>query len=234
MYERVLVIDDDPDLLDMLKLGLESSGFTALTARNGREGICKAYKHHPDAIVMDLMMDEMDGWTACRRLRDVCDTPIMILSARTAREDVVEGLSLGADDYMTKPCSLDELWARLHALIRRGTPRRDARDEQIYDDGTLWIDFRSGTVKREGTIVRLSPTETRLLLCLAAERGRIVPRKELLVKVWGVEYADAVEHLSVYIRYLRQKIERDPSHPQYVQTRYKMGYYFAGREGRPG
>jgi two-component system KDP operon response regulator KdpE len=147
---------------------------------------------------------------------------------------VVEGLSLGADDYMTKPCSLDELRARLHALIRRGIPRRDARDKQIYDDGTLWIDFRSGTVKREGTIVRLSPTETRLLLCLAAERGRIVPRKELLVKVWGVAYADAVEHLSVYIRYLRKKIERDPSRPQYVRTRYKMGYYFAGQEDAPG
>jgi DNA-binding response OmpR family regulator len=230
VYERVLLIDDDPDLLDMLKLGLETSGFTALTARTGQEGICQAYKHHPDVIVMDLMMDEMDGWTACRRLRDVCDTPIMILSARTAREDVIKGLSMGADDYMTKPCSLHELRARVHALVRRSVKKQDHEGQRMYDDGVLQIDFRSGIVRREGEIVRLSPTETRLLLCLAGERGRIVPREELLAKVWGEGYDEAQTYISVYIRYLRKKIEPDPASPQYVCTRWKMGYYFAGQD----
>jgi DNA-binding response OmpR family regulator len=228
VYERVLVIDDDPELLNMLKLGLETDGFTALTAHNGREGICKAYKYHPHVIVMDLMMDEMDGWTACRRLRDVCDTPIMILSARTAKMDIVRGLSMGADDYMTKPCSLNELGARVRALVRRSAKQAREAKAQTYDDGFLQIDFRGGTVRRQGEIVRLSPIETRLLLCMAAERGRIMPRKELLVKVWGEGYADASKHLSVYICYLRTKIERDPAHPQYICTRWKMGYIFAG------
>ncbi len=112
VFEQVLLIDDDPDLLDVLKLSLEGGGLTTITAHNGREGIRQAYRHRPDVIVMDVMMDEMDGWTACQRLREVCDTPIMILSARTAKEDVVKGLSTGADDYMTKPCSLIELRAR--------------------------------------------------------------------------------------------------------------------------
>lgn len=230
MCKRVLLIDDDPDLLDMLKLGLEVGGFTALTARNGREGIKQAYKSHPDVIVMDLMMDEMDGWTACRRLRDVCDTPIMILSGRTTREDVVAGLSMGADDYVTKPCSIEELQARVHALVRRSERHGDAAQVRVYDDGDLQIDFDNETVRWQGEIVRLSPTETRLLLCLAAERGRVVPREELLVKVWGEGYANALSHLSVYIRYLRKKIEPDPAHPQYVCTRWKMGYYFEGRD----
>ena len=232
MYERVLLIDDDPDLLDMLKLGLESGGFTALTARNGREGICQAYQHHPDVIVMDLMMDEMDGWTACRRLRDVCDTPIMILSARTAKEDVVKGLSIGADDYMTKPCSLNELRARVQALIRRSVKKKSVGEKQVYDDGVLQIDLGSGTVKRRGEIVRLSPTETRLLLCLAAQRGQVVPRKELLAQVWGDGYVDAQSHLSVYVRYLRTKIEPDPANPHYICTCWNMGYYFGGQDAR--
>jgi DNA-binding response OmpR family regulator len=147
---------------------------------------------------------------------------------------VVEGLSMGADDYMTKPCSLDELRARLRALIRRGDREGDEEGEQVYDDGTLRIDFRSGTVRRQGEIVRLSPIETRLLLCLAAERGRIVPRDELLAKVWGAGYASALSYLSVYIRYLRKKIERDPGNPQYVRTRWKMGYYFSGQGAAGG
>jgi DNA-binding response OmpR family regulator len=229
VYERVLLIDDDPELLDMLKLGLESGGLTAITACNGREGIQQAYEHHPDVIVLDLMMDEMDGWTACQRLRDVCDTPIMILSGRTGREDIVRGLSLGADDYLTKPCSLNELRARVHALIRRSDRGRGRDADLIYDDGTLQIDFRTETVRLRGEIVRLSPTETHLLLCLAGKRGQIVPREELLSKVWGAGYANALGYLSVYIRYLRQKIERDPADPQYIRTRWKMGYYFAGQ-----
>jgi DNA-binding response OmpR family regulator len=202
---------------------------TALTARNGREGIGQAYKHHPDAIVIDLMMDEMDGWTACRRLRDVCDTPIMILSGRTAREDVVKGLSMGADDYMTKPCSLNEFRARVRALIRRGARQDTGEEGQVYDDGTLRIDFQSGMVRRRGEIVPLTPTETRLLLCLAAERGRMVPRAQVLNRVWGTGRATSRDHLSVYIRYLRKKIEPDPDNPRYVCTRWRMGYYFAGQ-----
>ena len=233
MYERVLLIDDDPDLLDMLKLGLESGGFTALTACNGQEGICQAYKYHPDVIVMDLMMDEMDGWTACQRLRQVTDTPIIMLTARTDEEDIVKGLSLGADDYLTKPCSFAELKARILALLRRSGTQLPAREVGIYDDGHLSIDVRRGVVMRDGHEISLSPTEARLLMYLVSQRGRIVPHSELLVKVWGSEYAKEMSYLAVYIRYLRQKIEDNPSHPVYIRMRWKVGYYFGGKESVP-
>jgi DNA-binding response OmpR family regulator len=197
VHKRVLLIDDDPDLLDMLKLGLESGNLIAITAHDGREGIQQAYKHHPNVIILDLAMGGMDGFTACQRLRDVCDTPIMILSGRTDRRDIVKGLSLGADGYVTKPCSLNELRARVHALLRR-SEREHGRDaDLIYDDGTLQIDFRTEMVRPRGETVRLSPIETRLLLCLAGKRGQIVLREELLARVWGAEYGAAASPLSV-------------------------------------
>jgi two-component system KDP operon response regulator KdpE len=232
MNEKVLLIDDDAGLLTLLQLGLEREGFSVVTAKNGKEGIRQAYETRPDVVVLDIMMAEMDGWTTCQRLRHVCDTPIIMLTAKTGGDDIIKGLSLGADDYLTKPCSFDELKARIRAVLRRsGEPTREDV-QSVYDDGTLHVDLRDGTVRRNDQIVELTPTESRLLMYLASQRGRIVPHKELLINVWGPEYAKEMGYLSVYIRYLRQKIEDDPAHPRYICTRWKVGYYFAG-DGTP-
>ena len=230
MNEKILLIDDDSGLLTLLQLGLEREGFSVVTAKSGKEGVRRAYESRPDAIILDVMMAEMDGWTTCQRLRHICDTPIIMLTAKSGGEDIIKGLSLGADDYLTKPCSFDELKARIHTVLRRssGGPREDK--QTVFDDGILQVDLRDGTVVRRGERVDLTPTELRLLMYLASQRGRIVPHKELLVNVWGPEYADEVGYLSVYIRYLRQKIEDDPANPHYICTRWKVGYYFVGEE----
>jgi two-component system KDP operon response regulator KdpE len=233
MNEKVLLIDDDAGLLTLLQMGLEREGFSVVTAKNGKEGIRQAYEHRPDVVVLDIMMAEMDGWTTCQRLRHVSDTPIIMLTAKTGGDDIIKGLSLGADDYLTKPCSFDELKARIRAVLRRsGEPAREDV-QSVYDDGKLRVDLRDGTVHRDGVLIELTPTESRLLMYLASQNGRIVPHKELLINVWGPEYAKEMGYLSVYIRYLRQKIEDDPAHPRYICTRWKVGYYFSGDGGTP-
>ncbi len=226
--QKVLVIDDDSGLLTLIRLGLERAGFTVIIANSGKEGLQRAYETHPDVIVLDVMMPEMDGWITCQRLRSICDTPIIMLTARSGQADVLKGLSLGADDYLVKPCSFDELEKRICSATRRATA--GSRDEwrAIYDDGILCIDLKNGTVTRRGEEIRLTPTESRLLMYLVSQKGRIVPHRELLISVWGPEYADALRYPSVYIRYLRRKIEDDSSNPHYIRTRWRMGYYFAG------
>ena len=228
MNEKILLIDDDSGLLTLLRLGLEREGFTVITADTGKEGLRRAYEVRPDVIILDVSMPEMDGWATCQRLRSMCDTPIIMLSAMQGQADVLKGLSLGADDYLTKPCSFDELKARIRTVLRR--TKGDSGDtwRATYDDGNLCIDLKDGTVARRGEGIHLTPTESRLLMYLVSQKGRIVPHRELLIGVWGPEYAEEVGYLSVYIRYLRQKIEDDPANPRYVCTRWRMGYYFAG------
>jgi DNA-binding response OmpR family regulator len=228
MNEKILVIDDDSGLLTLLKLGLEREGFTVITADSGKEGLRRAYEARPDVIVLDVMMPEMDGWLTCQRLRSMCDTPIIMLTAKTDQADVLKGLSLGADDYLTKPCSFDELKARIRTVLRRANVGTQEDWRAIYDDGNLRIDLKDGTIARQSEVVHLTPIESRLLMYLVSQKGRIVPHKELLIGVWGPEYAEEVSYLSVYIRYLRRKIENDPSNPHYIRTRWRMGYYFAG------
>lgn len=228
MSEKVLLIDNDNGLLTLLRLGLEREGFTVFTAENGQEGLKRAYEIRPDIIILDIMMPEMDGWATCQRLRYMCDTPIIMLTAKSANEDILKGLSLGADDYLIKPCNFDELKARIRTVLRRARKGVDTVWRSVYDDGTLRIDLSDGTVMRQGEVVGLTPTESRLLLYLVSRQGHIVPHQELLISVWGPEYAKEVSYLSVYIRYIRQKIEDDPEHPKYVRTQWGVGYYFAG------
>ena len=231
MGEKILIIDDDIGLLTLMRIGLEKEGFAVVTANGGADGLRKAYETHPDLILLDVMMPGMDGWTTCQRLRYVSDTPIIMLTARSDRTDVCKGLTLGADDYLTKPCNFDELKARIQTVLRRSTAHSNASWRDAYDDGSLRIDLTDGTVTRRGEVIPLAPTESRLLLYLVCQKGRIVPKKELLLSVWGPEYEDEDGYLSVYIRYLRRKIEDDPSDPRYIHTRWRVGYYFSGAEG---
>ncbi len=231
--EKALIIDEDPGLLALLRFGLEQDGFTVVTVDHGTEAVRAAYDSHPDVIILDVAMKESDGWGVCRRLRTMSDVPIIVLSGSADEQDVIRALSLGADEYLTKPRGLEELKARVRAVLRRAKISRTEVWEPIYDDGTLRIDLVNGAVKRHGEVIHLTPTESRLLLSLLSRRGEVVPHRELLINAWGPEYAEAVDYLSVYVRYLREKLEEDPSNPQYIRTRWGIGYYFAG-DGSPG
>lgn len=227
MNETILVIDDDTGLLRLLQLGLEREGFSVLTASGGKDGLRQAYQARPDLVILDVMMADIDGWTTCQRLREMSDTPIIMLTARGDEKDVLRGLTLGADDYVAKPCSFDELKARIHALLRRAKTPANSTWRTAYDDGRLMVDLSTGIVSLNGSPVHLTPTESRLLMCLMSQTGQVISHKELLTRVWGPEYSDEVGYLSVYVHYLREKIEDDPANPQYVRTRWGMGYYFA-------
>ncbi|MBN1486653.1 MAG: response regulator transcription factor [Anaerolineae bacterium] len=229
MVEKILVIDDDPGLVTLLQLGLERDGYKVITADNGKEGLRVAYESRPDVIILDLMMPDMDGWTTCQRLRNICDTPIVMLTAKSSQADILRGLSIGADDYLTKPCNFDELKARIRTVLRRTNLTNAGGWRATYDDGSLHIDLTEGMVKRDGETLDLTPTESKLLLYLVSQKGRVVPHKELLMSIWGPEYEKEIGYLSVYVRYLRQKLEDNPSNPQYVRTRWGIGYYFAGK-----
>lgn len=231
--QKALIVDEDPGLLALLRFGLEQDGFTVVTVQDGREAVRTSYDSHPDVIILDVALEDADGWDVCRRLRSMSDVPIIVLSSSGDEHDVIRALSLGADEYLTKPRGLEELKARVRAVLRRAKISRMEAWRPIYDDGTLRIDLVNAAVTRHGEVIHLTPTESRLLTSLLSRRGEVVPHRELLINAWGPEYAEAVDYLSVYIRYLREKLEEDPSNPQYIRTRWGIGYYFAG-DGSPG
>jgi DNA-binding response OmpR family regulator len=173
------------------------------------------------------MMPTIDGWTVCQRLKQVCESPVIFLTAKSDTQDVVRGLSIGADDYMVKPCKLEELKIRLRKLLSQSPDLNQSNPQSAYDDGSLRIEAENGRILRHDEIIDLTPTETRLLNYLVNQRGRVVPHGELMTHVWGPQFTEDVKYLSVYIRYLRQKVEIDPAHPQYILTKHRVGYYFA-------
>ena len=229
MNRTILVIDDDQDLALMLKSQLERRNYRVVVASNGREGLQKAYQARPDLVILDIMMPEMDGWEVCNRLRELSNVPIIMLTARNMKGDVVKGLESGADDYLTKPFRASELEARIQAVLRRSknAAGQISSHSKFYSNGYLTIDFDRRIVKVQGKTVDLTPTEFRLLSSLVRNEGRVLPHRYLLTEVWGPEYADEVDYVKLYIRYLRLKIEEDPSDPVYIQTEWGVGYRFS-------
>ena len=232
MNEKILIIDDEPVLLTLLQRGLELEGFRVITAQSGEEGFQKACESHPDAIILDIIMPGTDGWTTCQQIRRISDSPIIMLTARASAKDAVKGLSMGASDYLTKPCSFGKLRSRIHSALRQDDTGPADHLQWVSEDGALEIDFRDGTVTRRGDLVELTPTESRLLTYLASRRGQVVSHAELLTNVWGPEFAEERTYLSVYIRYLCQKIESDPDHPRYIRTHKDAGYYFTSKRSQ--
>jgi len=222
---KILLIDDDQDLLGVLTLGLEQEDFLVVTAADGSEGLRAAYRDHPDLIVLDIMMPGVDGWETCRRLRELSEVPIIMLTAKTMATDVVKGLALGADDYVTKPFSTAELIARVQACLRRAESRDPFQRPATIVSGELMIDLAGRKVTISGEAVDLTPTEFRLLAYLARNRGRVVLHQTLLREVWGPEYADELDYLRLYVSYLRHKIEKDPANPEIIRTAWGQGYY---------
>jgi two-component system, OmpR family, KDP operon response regulator KdpE len=186
----------------------------------------------PDLVILDVMLPDMDGFEVCRRLRENSSVPILMLTARTNDTDKVEGLDAGADDYLTKPFSTSELLARVRALLRRVRSNDTEGLGAKFACGDFAIDFQRRKVEMRGEEVRLSATEYKLLAELCRNAGRVILREELLARVWGSGYRNEVEYVWVYIGYLRNKLEKDPRHPEYILTYPGVGYSFRGSEGQ--
>ncbi|MEJ2598331.1 MAG: response regulator transcription factor [Anaerolineales bacterium] len=226
MTEKILIIDDDEDLTQMLVGRLSYRGYEVYAANNGLDGLRLAYRYHPDLVILDLMMPEMDVFEVCSRLRELSDVPILILSAKDADDDVIKGFQLGADDYISKPFRVWELESRLIAIMKR----TKSTEEKVYDDGVLQVNLLKQQVSLREAPIHLTPTEFRLLGMLLKRRDTVVEREELLDEVWGEGYQDAKENLAVYIHYLRRKLRNKQNGHQYIRSRWGVGYWFATRQ----
>ncbi len=225
MHPKILVIEDEQDLVELLRMKLKREGYQVLSANDGVEGLQILHEQHPHLILLDLMLPRMDGWETCRRVREYSDIPIIILSALETVDHKVRGLALGADDYVTKPFSPKELVARIGAALRRyGYPLAESLTVEV--DNHLVVDRARRRVAADGRWIKLSPTEYRILNCFLDNVGRILTHQSLLTQVWGWEYAEETDYLKVYIHHLRKKIERDPREPCYILTERGLGYRF--------
>ena len=225
----LLLIDDDVSFCAAMRLIFTRKGFQVEMAHNAISGLQKAYALKPDLVILDIMLPDMDGWQTCRRFREMSDVPIIMLTALGSEENVVKGLNLGADDYIVKPVAVNELIARIRALLRRSSrPNSTERKhrEPIFTYDYLVVDFDKYEVTVAGKKVKLSPTEFRLLSVLSRHQGRLLPHEYLLSEVWGPEYVSEEEYLRLYISYLRRKVEKDPSKPSLIHNEWGVGYRF--------
>ena len=219
---KVLVVDDEPALARALAINLRAHGWEVVTAADGRSALEAAAREHPDVIVLDLGLPDLDGTEVIAGLRGWTSVPIVVLSARQHGEDKVEALDLGADDYVTKPFAMNELMARLRAAVRRS--QESSPSASVVTAGDLVIDLARKRVARQGVDVRLTPTEWAFLELLARNAGRLVTREQVLREVWGPAYEHEAHYLRVYAAQLRRKLEDDPAHPRHLVTSPGLGY----------
>jgi two-component system, OmpR family, KDP operon response regulator KdpE len=220
---RVLVIDDEAPILRALKINLTARKYEVSTAADGASGLAAMAREHPDVLILDLGLPDMDGTDVIRGVRGWTSTPIIVLSAAGQESRKVAALDAGADDYVTKPFGMDELLARLRAAVRRASP---APDEPVISTADFTVDLARKVVSRGGADVRLTPTEWQLLEVLVRHAGRLVTQRQLLAEVWGPAYQTEANYLRVYVANLRRKLEPDPSAPVYLLTEAGMGYRF--------
>lgn len=226
MGKKVLIVDDEKNIVDILRFNLVKEGFETIEAYDGELGYEMAMSEKPDLILLDIMLPKMDGFTVCRKLRQTSNTPILMLTAREEEVDKVLGLELGADDYITKPFSTRELMARVKANLRRMSSDEYKQNGNILEIGTLVIDMDRYEVKRENKPLELTLREFELVKFLALQQGQIFTRENLLEKVWGYEYYGDVRTVDVTVRRLREKLEKDPAEPEYIMTKRGVGYFF--------
>lgn len=222
---KVLVVDDEPQIVRALRINLSVRGYEVITAATGGAGLRAAADRHPDVVILDLGLPDMDGIEVLAGLRGWTSAPVIVLSARTDSADKVEALDAGADDYVTKPFGMDELLARLRAAVRRGATDTDASAPVVTTD-SFTVDLAAKRVTKRGHTVHLTPTEWGMLEMLVRNRGKLVGRRELLREVWGPSYATETHYLRVYLAQLRRKLEDDPSNPKHLLTEAGMGYRF--------
>ena len=222
---HVLVIDDEPQILWALRAGLERQGFRVSTAETGEAGLDAAVADPPNLIVLDLALPGLDGFEVCRQLREWSTTPTIVLSVREEGSDKIRALNLGADDYLTKPFDLEELIARIHAVLRRVSAPPD-ENLPYLEAGDLYVDLSRRVVKLAGKDVHLTPTEYEILRILVRSQGRVITHQQLIQRIWGPDSTEDPSSLRVHIARLRNKIEADPTHPAYLRTEPRVGYRF--------
>jgi len=228
LEKRILIIDDDPDVAKLLTAILKPQGFDVHRASDGQEGLKMAYELHPDLIILDVMMPVLDGWEVCRRLREMSNVPILMLTARTLEADILRGFAAGADDFVEKPFRPAELEARLRALLRRknGPKNIDASSVSRYKDDLLEIDLETRKVELNGKAISLSLIEYNLLACLVRNLGNVVSHRHILQQVWGNLFGDLSSTVTLQIFYLRKKLEDGKHGHRYIQTQWGRGYLF--------
>jgi two-component system KDP operon response regulator KdpE len=220
----ILVVDDEPVIVRLLRANLEGAGFRVSSASDGEEAVACIERDQPDLVILDIMLPKLDGFAVCRAIREFSRVPVLMLTARTAEIDLIHGYEVGADDYLAKPFSAAELLVRVQALLRRSKWPEQLAQRRNFRAGPIEIDFAVHHVTVNGRPVKLTPTEYRLLVYLATNANRVISHRELLRAVWGPEYGEEAEYLRVYTRYLRQKLEGDPSNPRYLLTQAGAGY----------
>ncbi|HLJ35844.1 MAG TPA: response regulator transcription factor [Ktedonobacteraceae bacterium] len=228
--KRILLAEDEVALRDFVSRNLHARGFDVLEASNGLEALAVWEREDPHLLILDIMMPRMDGLEVCRRVREHSAVPIIVLTALDAESEKVTALDLGADDYLTKPFGVEELLARVRAVLRRTQGLTLAPTGGIERFGDLEIDLSGHIVRLQGEEVRLSPIEFSLLEQLITNAGKVLPHRMLLQRIWGPEYGGESEYLRVYINRLRQKLEPDPAHPRYFLTEPGVGYRFVAAE----
>ncbi|MDH6138668.1 MULTISPECIES: response regulator [Kitasatospora] len=222
---RVLVVDDEPQIVRALVINLKARKYEVDAAHDGAGALELAAARHPDVVVLDLGLPDMDGVEVIKGLRGWTRVPIIVLSARHASDEKVEALDAGADDYVTKPFGMDELLARMRAAVRRAEPVA-GEDDSLVTTEAFTVDLAAKKVNKGGTDIRLTPTEWHLLEVLVRNAGRLVSQTQLLQEVWGPAYRTETNYLRVYLAQLRRKLEADPSHPRHFITEAGMGYRF--------
>lgn len=227
---RILVIDDEPRYVWAIRANLEARGYTVLTAEDGYRGIELVAAENPHLVLLDIRLPGLDGLEVCRRIREFSTVPILMLTALAEDTDKVKGLDTGADDYMTKPFSAEELLARVRASLRRAEFSEGVAPRPVFEAGDLLVDFRQQRVFRQGQEINLTPTEYRLLCELVKHAGRVLVPDYLLERVWDIGYDGRHSLLRQAVLRLRRKLEPDPRNPQYIQTRVGRGYIFVTPE----
>jgi two-component system KDP operon response regulator KdpE len=222
----ILVVDDEPRIIQFIRMNLELEGYRVIQASSGLEALDKVRDELPNLVILDVMMPDLDGFETLRILRETSEVPVIMLTVKSEEDDIVRGLKLGADDYVTKPFSPRELSSRVEAVLRRAEIPAPLERTAIKIDDRLTIDLDRREVIVEGERIQLRPTEFRLLYHLVSNAGWVMPHETLLQKVWGYEYRNETHYLRLYITYLRQKIEEDSSNPQYILTERGIGYRF--------
>lgn len=223
---KILVVDDEERMVRFIRLNLEHDGFLVSEAFNGKEAIQQLRDVAPDLILLDVMMPDLDGFEVLQMVREASNIPVLMLTAKGEEDDRIRGLELGADDYITKPFSPREMVSRVKAVLRRTEASSGSMHDLIEVDERLKVDFDRREIWLEGKIVKLRPTEYRLLYHLVQNAGWVISHDQLLTKVWGYEYRDEPHYVRLYINYLRKKLEEDPANPKYILTERGVGYRF--------
>ncbi len=229
MNGKILVVDDEKAIVDILKFNLKREGFDVVTAYDGEAGLEAFHYENPDLMLLDIMMPKMDGLALCKKVRETSSVPIIMLTARAEEVDKVLGLEFGADDYITKPFGVRELVARVKANLRRQAMDKPVEDNsQVLKFGSFVIDINKYEVTKDGKVIELTIREYELLKFLASQKHQIFSREQLLEQVWGYEYYGDVRTVDVTVRRLREKVEDVPSKPKLILTKRGIGYYFKG------